>query len=249
MSGAASRRAAGAQASAARAAAIAAAASASAAAQASAQTGTANQPLRFRGCAHFRQRIVMSTLSGKRIRIDNIRDSDENPGLRDFEASFLRLVETLTNGCRVDINETGTAMRYAPGVIMGGTVEHDCGTSRSIGWFLEGILPLLPFAKRPTTLVLKGITNDDADVAVDAIRFLHLALLPHFGVSEGLRLDIQRRGLPPLGGGQVTLVCPNVRELKSVNLIDEGYVKRVRGVAFTTRVSPQNANRIVDGAR
>jgi RNA 3'-terminal phosphate cyclase-like protein len=34
-----------------------------------------------------------------------------------------------------------------------------------------------------------------------------------------------------------------------VNIIDEGYVKRVRGLAFTTKVSPQVANRIVDGAR
>ncbi len=64
--------------------------------------------LKFRGCQHFRQRLVCATLSGRPIRIDDIRaDDPQSPGLRDFEASFLRLLEKLTNGCVVEINETG----------------------------------------------------------------------------------------------------------------------------------------------
>ncbi len=66
--------------------------------------------LRFRGSSNFRQRLLFSTLSGKPIRIDDIRAGDQNPGLRDFEASFLRLLEKLTNGCAVEINETGALM-------------------------------------------------------------------------------------------------------------------------------------------
>jgi RNA 3'-terminal phosphate cyclase-like protein len=64
--------------------------------------------LKFSGCGNFRQRLVCATLSGKAIRISDIRVDDEKPGLRDFEASFLRLLEKLTNGCVVEINETGT---------------------------------------------------------------------------------------------------------------------------------------------
>lgn len=63
--------------------------------------------LRFRGCQQFRQRLLLSTLSGKAIRIDDIRANDQSPGLRDYEASLLRLLEKLTNGCLVEINETG----------------------------------------------------------------------------------------------------------------------------------------------
>ena len=63
--------------------------------------------LKFKGCQAFRQRLVCATLSGRQIRIDDIRASDESPGLRDFEASFLRLLEKITNGCKVEINETG----------------------------------------------------------------------------------------------------------------------------------------------
>ena len=67
--------------------------------------------LRFRGSGHFRQRLACATLSGRTIRIDDIRARDENPGLRDYEASLLRLLEKITNGCVVEINETGAAVR------------------------------------------------------------------------------------------------------------------------------------------
>lgn len=63
--------------------------------------------LRFKGSQQFRQRLVFSTLSGHPIRIDDIRTRDASPGLRDYEASLLRLLEKLTNGCVVEINETG----------------------------------------------------------------------------------------------------------------------------------------------
>lgn len=59
------------------------------------------------GSQNFRQRIVYATLSGKALRIDAIRENSDSPGLQDYEASFLRLVEKVTNGCSVEINETG----------------------------------------------------------------------------------------------------------------------------------------------
>jgi hypothetical protein len=37
---------------------------------------------RFKGCKHFRERLVCATLSGKPIRIDEIRGMDQQPGLR-----------------------------------------------------------------------------------------------------------------------------------------------------------------------
>ncbi|CAF1606822.1 unnamed protein product, partial [Didymodactylos carnosus] len=79
--------------------------------------------VQFDGCAHFRQRIVLSTLSCTPLKIKNIRSQENEPGLRDFEISLLRLLEKLTNGSVVDINATGTSLYYAPGALNGGQVE------------------------------------------------------------------------------------------------------------------------------
>lgn len=41
---------------------------------------------------------MAATLSQKSLRIDKIRDQDDSPGLNDFEANFLRLIEKITDG-------------------------------------------------------------------------------------------------------------------------------------------------------
>ena len=63
--------------------------------------------LKFRGAQQLRQRLVFATLSSKAVQISDIRSGDQSPGLRDFEACLLRLLEKVTDGCTVEINETG----------------------------------------------------------------------------------------------------------------------------------------------
>jgi RNA 3'-terminal phosphate cyclase-like protein len=63
--------------------------------------------LRFSTHRHLRQRILLSVLSGKSLRIDNIRSDDVHVGLRDYEVNLLRLVEKVTNGSTIEISVTG----------------------------------------------------------------------------------------------------------------------------------------------
>eukprot|EP00193_Tetraselmis_chui_P022696 CAMPEP_0177796560 /NCGR_PEP_ID=MMETSP0491_2-20121128/26842_1 /TAXON_ID=63592 /ORGANISM="Tetraselmis chuii, Strain PLY429" /LENGTH=335 /DNA_ID=CAMNT_0019319487 /DNA_START=38 /DNA_END=1041 /DNA_ORIENTATION=- len=207
--------------------------------------------LKFKGSANFRQRLVLATVSGRQLRIDDIRADDERPGLRDYEASLLRLIEKITDGCAVEINETGTRLKYRPGfVVNGARVEHDCGTSRAIGYFLEPLVLLSLFGKKPLSITLRGLTNDGVDPSVDTWRTVTLPLLKHaIGEDAAFELKVMARGAPPGGGGMVQLKCPSVRALQPINLVDEGMVKRVRGIAHSMMVAPQTSSRLVDGAR
>ena len=86
-----------------------------------------------------------------------------------YEASLLRLIETMTNGSEISINGTGTTVTYKPGFIIGGLgLEHSCDVSRSIGYYLEAVVALSPFAKKPTKIVLHGVTNDDKATSVSS---------------------------------------------------------------------------------
>lgn len=60
----------------------------------------------FEGHRNFRLRLVLATLSGKPIKITKIRSQDLNPGLKDHEVSFLRLLEAVTNGSHIEISYT-----------------------------------------------------------------------------------------------------------------------------------------------
>jgi len=209
--------------------------------------------LRFEGAAQFRQRIVLSTLSGRPIRIDKIReaegtDASQPSGLQDFEGNFLRLLEKFVNGCEIRINETATTLRYTPGIIIGGEITHDCGTSRGIGYFVQPLLMLAPFAKQSLEATLTGVTNEQYDVGTDLLRTITLPMLRHFGLPDA-SLRIIRRGAPPKGGGELQLSVPVVRELNAVELTEQGRFKRVRGVAYGSKVSPQLANRMVEATR
>eukprot|EP01035_Chromulina_nebulosa_P007833 gene7833-10585_t len=132
--------------------------------------------LRYEGCGLFRQRICASLLSGKTVLITKIRersvDEGYQCGLQDFEANFLRLIEKLCDGCVVEINETGTSLKFKPGILLGGAIKepHNCGVSRSIGWFIEGIIPLAIFSKSNVSITFSGLTNDCQDISVDILR-------------------------------------------------------------------------------
>ncbi|KAI0306351.1 18S rRNA biogenesis protein [Multifurca ochricompacta] len=166
-----------------------------------------------------------------------------------YAKRLLRLVEKVTNGTVIEISLTGTAILVKPGIISGGPVTHDCPLSRSIGYFLEPIIMLAPFSKKPFSLTLRGITTDDKDLSVDLIRTVTLPHLEPFGISDGLELKIKKRGSPPLGGGEVLFLCPIVKKVKTLNFIEPGKIKRIRGIAHAVRVSPQFSNRMIEAAR
>ncbi|KAK7020517.1 18S rRNA biogenesis protein [Favolaschia claudopus] len=205
--------------------------------------------IQFSGHQHFRHRLVLSILSGKPVRIDKIRSDDKNPGLRDFEISLLRLLEKVTNGTVIEISVTGTAILLKPGIIAGGALTHDCPLSRSVGYFLEPVVMLAPFAKKPLQLTVRGITTDEHDLSVDLLRTVTLPHLQLFGISDGLELRIKRRGASPGGGGEVQFLCPVVKQVKTLNFVEPGKIKRIRGISHAVRVNPQFSNRMIEAAR
>jgi RNA 3'-terminal phosphate cyclase-like protein len=206
--------------------------------------------MKLEGSAYFRQRLICSTLSGKSVLIKNIRSNSENPGLQDYEASLLRLLDKITNGCVIQIDETGTTLCYKPGILVGGKHNHDCGKTRSIGYFLEAIVVLAPFCKKPLSITLTGITNhtDNLDISVDLFRTVTIPNLTCFGIHN-IEFKIKSRGAAPSGGGMVYFSCPIINRLSQIQLVDRGQVKRVRGIAYTSKMNPIIANRMKDTAK
>jgi len=208
------------------------------------------QFLEYEGSNYLRQRLVLATLTGRAIKINKIRARDDDPGLHEREAGFIRLIDKLTNGSKIEVNETGTSLSYQPGSLLGGKVEHQCSLTRGVGYWLEPVLALAPFCKDPLHLSLSGVTNHHLDPSPDMIKASLLPVLKRFILDdEGLELTVKKRGAAPGGGGLVLFKCPVKKSLRPVQVMEQGKIKRVRGVAWAVRVSPSVVNRMVEVAK
>lgn len=73
--------------------------------------------------------------------------------------------------------------------------------------------------------------------------------MKQFLVDNDIELKVTKRGMAPEGGGQVIFRCPIRKQLRAVQVMDMGKVKRIRGTVYAVRVSPAIANRIVETAK
>lgn len=77
----------------------------------------------------------------------------------EYEVNLIRLLDKITNGTTVELNYTGTSVYFQPGLLQGGFVTHECCKLRAISYYLEVLIALAPFCKKPLHCVLYGVTN------------------------------------------------------------------------------------------
>ncbi|KAF3001880.1 hypothetical protein E8E13_005570 [Curvularia kusanoi] len=229
------------------------------------------QPLNFTGHRHLVSRLLLATLTGRPIRISQIRSSSTNPGLTRSETNFVRLLDAVTNGGQVQFSMTGTTLVYRPGLITGsaeglgahgGVIRHEIPrecSRRGVSWWLIPLCILAPFAKDKVNVILHGegcVTSStpSGDVSADTVRTAILPLYKSFGIERNIELRILKRSCAPgmgkSAGGEVQLVFNHqVRLPKTLHLLNPGRVKKIRGVAYCVEVPKSNNERMIFEAR
>jgi RNA 3'-terminal phosphate cyclase-like protein len=89
------------------------------------------QILMFKGSNHLKQKLILATISGKAIKIIDIRSN--SGGIQEFEVNLIRLIDKLTNGTVIKLHPSGTEISFTPGILYGGNIEHQCSLEKSIG--------------------------------------------------------------------------------------------------------------------
>ncbi|KAI4099178.1 MAG: hypothetical protein LQ339_006119 [Xanthoria mediterranea] len=229
------------------------------------------KPVLFTTQKAFASRLTLATLTGRPVRISQIRPSSpSNLGVAPHEVSLLRLLEAVTNGSTIEVSMTGTIVNYRPGLITGcaqgsgahgGVIRHEvpAACTRGVSYFLIPLCLLAPFSKAPMNVLFSGqgiITSATpaGDISVDSVRTAILPLYAKFGILKDIELRILRRSNPGTrgkgGAGEVQLVFGHqVRLPKTLHLLNPGRVKRIRGVAYCTGVPQSNNARMIEAAR
>jgi RNA 3'-terminal phosphate cyclase-like protein len=119
-----------------------------------------------------------------------------------------------------------------------------------LGYYIDTLIAFGPFCKLPIEANLKGVTNSDESPSVDHYKSSAFNVMKRFIIEEGsFDLKILKRGLKPLGGGEVVFKINPCKKLKTVQITESGMVKRIRGIVYACKVSPTFANRTVEAAK
>jgi RNA 3'-terminal phosphate cyclase-like protein len=229
------------------------------------------QPLQFSGHRHLTTRLILATLTGRPIRITQIRSTSTSPGLSRHETNFIRLLDAVTNGSQIQFSMTGTTLVYRPGLITGsteglgasgGVIRHEIPAEcrhRGVSWWLIPLCILAPFSKGNMNVIFSGegcVTSSTitGDISADSVRTAILPLYKNFAIERNIELRILKRSCAPAGGkgagGEVQLVFNHqVRLPKTLHLLNPGRVKRIRGVSYCVEVPKSNNERMTTAAR
>lgn len=151
-----------------------------------------------------RTAVALSAVTGKEIKVTNIRKNRPNPGLKQ---QHLKALETAAKICRARVSGLSpgsSELFFAPVEIKGGKYGIDIGTAGSITLLLQCIMPALPFAKEKVELTIRGGTDVAWSPTIDYLQHVTFNALEKFGYVGNLTL--KKRGFYPRGGGEVLAV-------------------------------------------
>jgi len=196
----------------------------------------------------LRSAVSLSALTLKPIRVTNIRVGRERPGLM---PQHLSGVKTIAEFCNAELRGAqygSMEIDFLPRELNVIDRRIDIGTAGSIGLLLQTLLPLLVFAKKPTTLEISGGTAGLGAPNVEYIKHVTLPLLTKFGL-EMPEFEVVRQGFYPRGGGLVRLKVNPVKTLGYANILRQGTIKIVKGISIAGSLPETVAVRQANAAK
>lgn len=149
-----------------------------------------------------RTAVALSAVTGKAVKIRNIRKNRPGPGLR---PQHLKTLETAARICKARASGLflgSTEFSFVPVEILGGKYEVDIGTAGSITLLLQCLMPALPFAKGKVELRVRGGTDVAWAPSIDYFRHVTFPALEQMSYSGSITL--KERGYYPKGGGVIS---------------------------------------------
>lgn len=196
----------------------------------------------------LRTALSYSALSGRPVRLTNIRGSRPQPGL---QAQHLLAVNATAQLCGARVcgaHKGSTTIEFTPGPISPPqTWRLDVGTAGSVMLILQALLPCLALADYSVKVTLTGGTNNPWAPTLEYFRWVLLPTIARMAVRADAHLA--RRGFYPRGGGQVGIATEPASRIEPLVLRERGAFRQVSGISYSSNLPEHIAQRMARACR
>jgi len=194
----------------------------------------------------LRMTVALSAVTGVPVRIFNIRAKRENPGLRAQHMTAIRAAASLVDAEVKGLALGSMELTFRPRTIKGGNFRFDVGTAGSTTLVLQSLLPAAAFAPSRVSVEVVGGTDNPLAPPVDYV--IHVLKPTVAKMGYNFEVNLLRRGFYPKGGGIVRASITPVPKLMPIRLEEQGEVKVVKGISYSSRLPDHIARRMADSA-
>ena len=206
----------------------------------------------------LRSALTLSVITGRHLRIHNMRAARKNPGLAAQHLTAVRAAAALCRAQVVGDTLGSQELDFAPTApVQAGEFEFDVaeartgGSAGSVNLVLQTVLLPLALASGESCLLLHGGTHLPMSPSFDYVSDVWLPTLARIGIAASVQLDAW--GWYPIGRGQIRATIAGTERrgglLAPLDCLERGALRRVSGRAVAANLPSHIPQRMRDRAR
>jgi|AGTN01.2.fsa_nt_gi RNA 3''-phosphate cyclase len=160
----------------------------------------------------LRSSLALSIITGKEVRIYNIRANRDKPGLLNQHLTSVNAAGTISTAEMRGAKLGSRELTFTPGPVVAGDYNFDIGTAGSTTLVFQTVLPPLMLASGDSNIRLKGGTHNPMAPPFEFLQTTFLPLLNLMGV--GIDAKLEKYGFYPKGGGVIRFKITAAQEGK-----------------------------------
>lgn len=202
----------------------------------------------------LRTAVALSAVTGRALRVENIRAKRPNPGLAAQHVTSVRAAGALCDAALAGDSAGSPALAFTPREpVLAGTYRFDVAEAQKGGsagaamLVLQAVLPPLLIAHGESRLSIKGGTHVAWSPPFDYVRDVWLPMLNRMGARA--ETSLATSGWYPVGQGEIDLTVTGAGgPLAPLQVLEPGVLHRVTGRAIAASLPAHIAARMANRA-
>ncbi len=190
----------------------------------------------------LRTSLALACITGKPLRIENIRAARRNPGLAKQHLVCVRAACEISGArCRGDALGS-QVLDFQPGPVRSGDFHFDIGSAGSASLVVQTVLPALFAADKLSSITVTGGTHNPWAPPFDFLSETFLPAIEAAGFPGKCKLI--KHGFYPAGGGKMTFSTePRSQSGPAIDLCRGSDEYEIHARIYTARLPPEIARR------